>query len=201
MSGSSLILDCKDQCKHFHVHGPSILCNINCCLQASQDRGNKEVEWRIYEIVEQEWSWSFWLWLNWSLGQQHEISISSVWVLDENNEVNGSHFSKYYLGKVHQFHYHMAEEALICKDPLCREFGYQAMSRSAMQILNRTYFYAPDFDPAMKQICRDITKNISLWIPPNSINHITTRETWHQCWKKKWEDTSWSFHGHYISGA
>jgi len=51
-------------------------------------------------------------------------------------------------GKVHQSHYHMAKEALICKDPLHSKFGYLAISLSAMQILNGSYFYAADFNPA-----------------------------------------------------
>jgi hypothetical protein len=70
----------------------------------------------------------------------------------------------------------------ICTGNLRGKFGYNAITRTAMAILNETYKFPPDFDQATKEICEECAR-IREMIPINSMDIIITKEQWRRQWK------------------
>ncbi len=65
------------------------------------------------------------------------------------NEVEDTIFDK-----IHRKRFFLAEAAPICNGPLRQVFGYLAVSPAASAILDGTYEYPMDFDPATKALCQ-----------------------------------------------
>ena len=106
--------------------------------------------------------------------------------------------------EVHQSRYHLAEEAPICNGDLRAEFGYNATSQAARDVLEGRYEFSVDFHDATRRLMEAIA-DIRQVVPEDSVDRIITREIWQQKWKKKREETASSVStlhfGHYISGA
>jgi hypothetical protein len=106
--------------------------------------------------------------------------------------------------EVYQKWYNLAEEALICKGSLRRQFGYMSTLLTARSVLDGSYDFLPDIDKAMKELFEECVKIQSV-VPANSVTDIISQEHWQQRWKKVKEDTSLSpsglHFGHYIAGA
>ena len=49
---------------------------------------------------------------------------------------------------IHRKRFHLAKNAPICSGGLCGQFKYNAVTKTAKQILDGTYIYPPDFDQA-----------------------------------------------------
>jgi hypothetical protein len=92
----------------------------------------------------------------------------------------------------------------ICQGKLRGEFGYNAETLAARQVLAGTYQFGEDFDEATKRICEALA-DIRRVVPEDSVEKIITKEIWQKKWKGKKEETSSSVStlhfGHYISGA
>ena len=56
---------------------------------------------------------------------------------------------------IHGKRFYLAEQSLICQGRLYREFGYNASIIAARQVLDGTYAYPPDCDPATKLILKE----------------------------------------------
>ena len=98
----------------------------------------------------------------------------------------------------------MAEEAPICHGSLRQEFGYNATSQAAKEVLEGRYQFSDEFHAATRKLLEEAA-SIRGTIPQDSVDRIITREIWQQKWKKKREETASSVStlhfGHYISGA
>ena len=51
-----------------------------------------------------------------------------------------------------------AKQVPVCHERLRGEFGYQAVSKSAKEVLDGTYEYAIDFDPSTKELMQECAK-------------------------------------------
>lgn len=201
--------ECKQQCKYFRVHGQRYRTqHLNRRLEAARSRGDEEAEKRILQIITRERDRAFWRRLNWSFGQRRGSSVGAVQVKDSDGstvelkmrkEVQDAIWSE-----VHQSRYHLAEEASICQGKLRGEFGYNADTLAARQVLAGTYQFEDDFDQATKRSCEALADDREI-VPADSVDKILTKEIWQKKWKKKKEETSSSVSklhfGHYISGA
>ena len=61
------------------------------------------------------------------------------------------------------------EQAPVCRGRLRGEFGYQAVSKSAKEVLDGTYEYAIDFDQSTKELMQECER-IRRIIPPQSVD-------------------------------
>jgi hypothetical protein len=202
--------ECKAQCYYFKVHGQKYRTHhLNKRLEAAREKQDEEAEKRILQIIRREKDRAFWRRLNWSLGSRRGSSVSSVQVKDDDGEVTTystqEEVQKVIWSEVHQSRYHMAEEAPICQGRLLGEFGYNAATLAARQVLNGTYEFGEDFFHEATRRFMESVAEIRSEIPVDSVDRIITQEIWQQKWKKKKEETSSSVSGlhfgHYISGA
>ena len=97
-----------------------------------------------------------------------------------------------------------AEQAPVCQGRLRGEFGYQAVSESAKEVLAGTYKYATDFDPSTKELIQECER-IRRIIPPRSVDTMLQRQLWQNKWLRTREKTSLSVStlhfSHYMAGA
>ncbi len=104
---------------------------------------------------------------------------------------------------IHRKRFYLAEEAPICLGPLRGQFGYNAITPSALAILASTYQYLPEFDEATKEILIECA-GIRLMIPKDSVLARISKEDWDKHWKKAKESTlssvSGRHFGHYKAG-
>ena len=59
---------------------------------------------------------------------------------------------------IHDELFYAAEKAPICQDRLRGEFGYQADTPAASQVLDGTYNYTEDFDPPTKELLKECAR-------------------------------------------
>eukprot|EP00956_Cyclotella_meneghiniana_P026049 scaffold55510_cov37-Cyclotella_meneghiniana.AAC.1 len=203
------LTECKTQCGYFKVHGSKYRKrHLDRRLAAARDKEDSEAEQRILQIIQREKDRAFWRRLNWSLGKKRGTSVGAVQVVDGEGDTTEYRTQKEVQNviwrEVHQKRYHMAEEAPICQGALRGQFGYNATSLAAKQVLAGTYEFEDDFHNGTARIMKAIA-DIRGKIPINSVDKIITREVWQKKWKKKKEETSSSVStlhfGHYISGA
>ena len=106
--------------------------------------------------------------------------------------------------KIHDERLYAAEKAPICQVMLGGEFGYQADTQAARQVLDGTYNYTEDFDPPTKELL-DECAWVRTIIPARSVNINLKRGGWQHRWGKAKEKTSSSVSGlhfsHYKAGA
>lgn len=203
------LCECKNQCRHFKIHGQRYQTqHLNRQLEAARDKQDEEAEARILQIMHRGKDQAFWHRLNYSLGKRQGSSIFSVQVPDGEGgyvELNTQQeVQQDICSEVHQLSYHLVEEAPICQGDLRGQFGYNASTLAARQVLAGIYQFGEEFHEGTKCICK-ATADIRRVVKEDLVDHILTREIWQQKWKKKKEDTSSSVSklhsGHYISGA
>ena len=106
--------------------------------------------------------------------------------------------------KIHGQRFYLAEQAPICQGNLRGDFGYMAFSPVAKSVLDGTYVYPPDFDPATRELVEECAR-IRQKIPPNSVSDDISTSQWQYRWKSAKEKTSSSesglHFGHYKAGA
>ena len=98
---------------------------------------------------------------------------------------------------IHNKRFHLAEAAPICNGRLRGEFGYNAISQTAQDILDGTYSFPVDFDEATRELCEEFAR-IRLRIPKDSLRMTITKEEWASHWKKAREGTSSSYSGRHF---
>ncbi len=77
--------------------------------------------------------------------------------------------------EVHQKWYNLAEEALICKGSLRRQFGYMSTLPTAWSVLDGSYDFLPDIDKATKEFFKECVMIQSI-IPANLVTGIISQE-------------------------
>ena len=85
--------------------------------------------------------------------------------------------------KIHDEQFYLAEQAPICQDRLRGEFGYQADTLAARQVLEGTYVYSEDFDESTKEILEECARVRSV-IPAGSVKTNLKQGGWQQRWGK-----------------
>ena len=87
---------------------------------------------------------------------------------------------------------------------LREEFGYQADTPAARQVLDGTYNYTEDFDPPTKELLNECPR-VRTIIPAWSVNINLKQGGWQHRWGKAKEKTLLSVSGlhfsHYKAGA
>ncbi len=105
---------------------------------------------------------------------------------------------------IHYKQFYLAEEAPICRGQLRQDFGYNAGTCTAADILEGRYRYPDRFDQATKELCEECAL-IRQIIPKNSVRIKMTKDDYWAHWKRAKEETSSSFSGlhfgHYIAGT
>ena len=201
--------ECREKCNYFKVHGQRYRTqHLHRRLEQARDKQDSEAERRILQILSRERNKSFWNRINWSLGKKRSSSVGAVQVSNEHGGVteltSQQEVQDAIWREVHQTRYHMAEEAPICQGKLRGEFGYNADTLAARQVLSGQYEFGEDFHEGTKRLMESIA-DIRQQVPIDSVDTIITREVWQQKWKKKKEQTASSVSklhfGHYITGA
>ena len=200
---------CKEQCKYFRKHGQRYRRkHLQSRLQAAKDRRDEEAEHRILAILAREKSRSYWRRLNYSMAKPKGRSVRTVQTATEDGEVtehtNQQAVHDAIWQEIHGQRFYLAEQAPICQGQLRGDFGYMAFSPTARQVLDGTYDYPADFDPATRQLCEECAR-IRQCIPKNCVSTTINTEQWQHRWCTARERTSSSesglHFGHYKAGA
>jgi hypothetical protein len=106
--------------------------------------------------------------------------------------------------EIHGQRFYLAEQAPICQGKLRGDFGYMAFSPVAKSVLDGTYDFPPDFDPATRELVEECAR-IRQQIPANSVSDDISTSQWQYRWKGAKEKTASSVSdlhfGHYKAGA
>ena len=145
--------------------------------------------------------------MNYALGKLKGGACFKVQVENADGTVveytNQAELEKAIWDNIHRKRFILAEDAPLCSGNLRGEFGYNAVSPSAVSILAGTYIYPEGFDEATKEILQECAR-IRLTIPKDSVNSTISREVWEAHWRKTKEGTSSSLSGrhfgHYKAG-
>jgi hypothetical protein len=169
------------------------------------DRHEKE----ILAIIQREKNRSFWRRINYSMGKARGRSVRRVLVKSGDQEgilmeyTMAESVQEAIFTHIHHKRFFLAENAPICSGRLRGQFGYNAVTKTAREILDGTYVYPPDFDQATKEICEECAR-IQAMIPQDSLDTLITKEDWQCQWRGRTESTSSlesGLHfGHYIAG-
>ncbi len=146
---------CKEQNNYFRKNGPRY-CKKFLCQRAELAREDEqeEVAAKIMAIIKREQDRSFWRNINYTCGKTKGGSPTSVQIprggQDDQTDTYTTQASiqEAIWANVHYKCLYLAEEAPICQCQLCRDFGYNAATKTAAEILDGTYVFPDKFDKA-----------------------------------------------------
>ena len=105
---------------------------------------------------------------------------------------------------IHYKRLYLAEAAPICQGQLRSDFGYNAATQVAADILEGRYEFPENFDQATRELCKECTL-IRKIIPKNTVKIKMSKEDYVEHWKRAKEETSSSqsglHFGHYMAGT
>ena len=200
---------CKSQCAYFRKHGQRYRRkHLHNRLKAAQDRRDEEAAVKIMAIINRERSKSYWRRLNYSMSKPRGRSVRTVQTSDEEGRViehtTQDAVQTAIWDEIHGQRFYLAEQAPICQGKLRGDFGYMAFSPVAKSVLDGTYDFPPDFDPATRELVEECAR-IRQQIPPNSVSDEISTSQWQYRWKGAKEKTASSesdlHFGHYKAGA
>ena len=199
----------RQKCDYYKKHGHRYRRqHLNRRLEAAKVRCDEDAETKILAIIQREKDRSYWRRLNYNMSKPTGRSVRVVQTSDEDGGVTEYDTQRSVENGIwdgiHGKRFYLAEQAPICQGRLRGDFGYNAATISARQVLDGTYEFPADCDTstvALLKECRKIRKVI----PQDSVSTRFTREHWQQRWRKAKEKTSSSQSGlhfaHYIAGA
>lgn len=163
---------------------------------------------KVLAIIHREQDKAFWTRLRFALGKKRGRSVSSVQVESLHGGVEefttGEGVQSANFRKEHQKRFFLVESAPICQGQLKDSLGYLARSQTAVEILNSTFAYPPDFDAAIQDLCIECARIRNI-ISVNSVSPAISASQWMMEWGRMKEDTSLSesnlHFGHYKAGA
>ena len=127
----------------------------------------------IMAIIQCKKARALWRRLNYSMSKSYDRSARIV------SEVSGDGVVTEHEGQdkvqnalwsnIHDKQLITAKQAPVCQGRLRGEFGYQAVSKSAKEVLDGTYEYAIDFDQSTKELIQECER-IRQIIPPQSVD-------------------------------
>ena len=165
---------CKTKCNYYKRHGQRYRRqHLNRQLDAAKERSDKAAENKILAILQREKDRSYWRRLNYSMAKpkgrsakivQTPVDDGSVIEYDTQHSVENGIWDG-----IHGKRFYLAEQAPICQGRLRGEFGYNAATPAARQVLDGTYVYPPDCDPATKLILKEC-EQIRKVIPQDTVS-------------------------------
>jgi hypothetical protein len=90
---------------------------------------------------------------------------------------------------IHYKQLYLAKEAPICQGQLRTDFGYNAATQVAADILEGRYAFPEDFNEATRELCEECAL-IRKIIPKNLVRIKMTKEDYVAHWKRAKEETS-----------
>ncbi len=148
---------CLKKCEYFRYHGRHYQQkHLQNRLEIARENEDKEAENNILAIMHQERDRGFWRRMNYVLGKPRSGACFRCQVPQEDGAViehtTQSALQDAIWANIHNKRFHLAEEAPICSGQLRGTFGYNAICRTARDILVGTYANPLDFDKATKEI-------------------------------------------------
>jgi hypothetical protein len=148
---------------------------------AAREDGLNKAAVKILAFIKREQDRDFWRKLNYTCGKTKGGGPTSVQVPrnGQDNQTNEyttqSTVHEAIWANMHYKRLYLAEEAPICQGQLQTDFGYNAATRIAADILEGRYNYPDNFNQATKQLCKECAPWLGnpFGIPRNSaINPI-----------------------------
>ena len=142
---------CQDYCLYYRKHGKQY-CHQQLRERAARawDDGNVEAEKQILAIIRQESERAFWRCVEYVMKKQSGSSVRVVQVKNEDRELvefaTQEEVHEAIWSNIHQKWFYLAEEAPICNGPLQEVFGYNADTIAGEEVLDRLYWYGPNFN-------------------------------------------------------
>ena len=201
---------CSERNNYFRENGPRYRKkHLLKRAELAREEGRDEAAKKILAIIQREQDKTFWRKINYTCGKVRGGSPTSVQVPREGNDDNvDEHTTQATVheaiwANIHYKRLYLAEEAPICQGQLRRDFGYNAATRVAADILEGRYDFPEEFDEATRELCEECAL-IRKIIPKNSVKIKMTKEDYARHWKRAKEETSSSrsglHFGHYIAG-
>ena len=178
-------------------------------VEVARQEGWDKVAIKILAIIQREHDKTFWQKINYTCGKVKGGSPTSVQVprygsedqVDEHTNQATVHEAIW--ANIHYKRLYLAEEAPICQGQLRSDFGYNAATQVAEDILEGRYEFPEDFDQATRELCEECAL-IRKIIPKNSVKIKMSKEDYAAHWKRAKEETSSSrsglHFGHYMAG-
>ena len=151
---------CKNKCNYFKKKGHRYRRkHLNNQLKVAQKEANEEAETRILAIIQRKKDRALLRRLNYSMSKSYgrsarvvsEVSDDGVVTEHEGqDEVQNAMWLN-----IHDKRLIATKQKPVCQGRLRGEFGYQAASKSAKEVLDGTYEYAIDFDPSTKELMQE----------------------------------------------
>ncbi len=201
---------CKERNNYFRKHGARYRKkHLLQWAEAAREDGQDKAAVEILAIIKQEQDRDFWWKLNYTCGKTKGGSPTSIQVPRNGQDDQTDEYAtqltvhKAIWANIHCKRLYLAEEAPICQGQLQTDFGYNAGTRIATDILEGRYDYLDDFHQATKKLCEECAL-IQKIIPKTSVNIKMTKEDFRAHWKHAKEETSLPHSGlhfgHYIAG-
>ena len=142
------------------------------------------------------------------MATQQGQSVQWVQAEDANGEVveyaDQSGIENTIWRNIHHQRFYLAEEAPIYRPPLRGEFGYCAQTIAGREVLDGTYAFPEQMDPATRELMEEVSC-VRKVVPANSVSSTITGRQWSTYWVKAKEETSSSetglHFGHQIASA
>jgi len=200
---------CREQCEYFQTQGHKYRRkHLQNRLRHARDEEDDEAEKAILAIIMRERDRARWRQLNFAMGWKWGRSVQMVQVEQEDSTIQEftgqEEVHEAIWSNIHQKRFYLAEQAPICSNLLRGEFGYNADTESARQVLSGAYNPTHPIDEATKELF-DTVAAIRQKVEKDSISTIIKHGDWSNFWRKPNENTSSSrsgrHFGHYIAGA
>ncbi len=152
---------CKERNNYFRKNGPRY-CKMFLLQRAelAREDGQEEAAAKIMAIIKREQERSFWRNINNTCRKTKGGSPTSVQIPrgGQDNQTDKyttqASIQEAIWANVHYKCLYLAEEAAICQGQLHRNFGYNAATKTAADILDRTYVFPDEFDKATREPAR-----------------------------------------------
>jgi hypothetical protein len=177
-------------------------------VKLAREEGRNKAATKILAIIQQEHDKSFWRKINYIRRKVKGASPTIVQVPQNGKDDQVDEFStqatvhKAIWANIHYKRMYLAKEAPICQGRLRTDFGYNAATRVATDLLEGRYTYPEDFDQATQELCKECAL-IHKIIPKNSVKIKMTKGDYKAHWKRAKLETSSScsglHFGHYIA--
>ena len=177
-------------------------------VEVAKQEGRDKAAIKILAIIQREHDKSFWQKINYACGKVRGGSPTSVQVPRNGSEdqvdehTDQATVQEAIWANIHYKRFYLAEEAPICQGQLRSDFGYNAATCVAEDILEGRYEFPEDFDQATRELCEECAL-IRKLIPKNSVKIKMTKEDFIAHWERAKEETSSSrsglHFGHYMA--
>jgi hypothetical protein len=201
---------CEERNNYFREHGPRYpKKHLLKRVEVARQEGRDKAATKILAIIQREHDKTFWRKINYTCGKVKGGSPTSVQVPRNRSEdqvdkhTNQVTIHKAIWANIYYKRLYLAKEAPICQGQLRSDFGYNAATQVAVDILEGKYAFPENFDQATQELCEECALICKI-IPKNSVKIKMSKEDYIAHWKRAKEETSLSrsglHFGHYMAG-